>query len=141
MQTEILVRFVKKLLEIPFFQYLVCDQRRDEEAQFFGEKCIQQKGEVKTPSIPIHSLSGTSLSPHNENLEEGALFAYCNIWKERVRVFSFKVFTACKVKDEKEVANCIASHKNGWLVSNRFKHKLFSVITQFSVTVTILYFL
>ena len=107
LQTEILVRFVEKLLEIPFFQYLVCDQRRDEGTQFFGEKCIQQKREVKTPFIPIHSLSGTSLSPHNENLEEGALSAYCNIWKEGVRVFSFKVFTTCKVKDEKEVASCI----------------------------------
>ena len=53
--------------------------------------------------------------------------------------FQSKKFTACKIKDEKEetifyflmVFNLlkIATHKNIWYVTNRFKYKFFSVIT------------
>ena len=64
--------------------------------------------------------------------------------------FQSKKFTACKIKDEKEetifyflmVLNLlkIATRKNIWYVTNRFKYKFFSAITQLSVTVTLLYF-
>ena len=64
--------------------------------------------------------------------------------------FQSKTFTACNIKDEKEekvfyflmVFNLlkIATHKNIWYVTNRFKYKFLSVITQLSLTVTLLYF-
>ena len=81
--------------------------------------------------------------------------------------FQSKKFTACKIKDEKEETifyflivfnllkiiqsfeskkhlrtswNLIATHKNVWYVTNRFKYKFFSVITQVNVTVTLLCF-
>ena len=64
--------------------------------------------------------------------------------------FQSKTFTACRIKGEKEetifyflmVLNLLklATRKNIWYVTNRFKYKSFSVITQLSVTVTLLYF-
>ena len=64
--------------------------------------------------------------------------------------FQSKKFTASKIKDEKEetifyflmVFNLlkIATHKKIWYVTNRFKYKFLSVITQLSLTVTLLYF-
>ena len=77
--------------------------------------------------------------------------------------FRSKKLTACKIKDEKDEIffyflvfnllkivhlfeskkhlrtqwNLIATHKNIWYVTNRFKYKFFSVITQISVTVTL----
>ena len=81
--------------------------------------------------------------------------------------FQSKKFTACKIKDEKEETifyflmvlnllkiihpfeskkhlrtwwNLIATHKNIWYVTNRLNYKLFSVITQLSVKVLLLYF-
>ena len=64
--------------------------------------------------------------------------------------FQSKTLTAGKIKDEKEkkifyfsmVFNLlkIATHKNIWYVTNSFKYKFFSVITQLGVTVTLLYF-
>ena len=81
--------------------------------------------------------------------------------------FQSKKFTACKIKDEKEEKifyflmvfnllkiihpfeskkhlrtqqNLIVTHKNIWYATIRFKYKFVSVITQFSVTATLLYF-
>ena len=52
--------------------------------QFFGGGETQQKGKVQTfwfvvrPSSWIPSFGGRSWSPHKENLEDGAWFAYYN---------------------------------------------------------------
>ena len=81
--------------------------------------------------------------------------------------FQIKKITACKINDENEKTvfyflmvfnllkiihsfeskkhlknsrNLIATHKNIWYVTNGFKYKFFSVITQLSVTVTLSYF-
>ena len=81
--------------------------------------------------------------------------------------FQSKTFAASKIKDEKEETifyflmvfnllkiihpfeskknlrtwrNLIATHKNMWYVTDRFKYKYFSVITYLSATVTLFYF-
>ena len=53
--------------------------------------------------------------------------------------FQSNEFTACKIKDEKEVAIFLWCQPTD-LVANGIKYKCFSVFTQFSVTVTLFYF-
>ena len=113
-QAKFLVKFVWKLLGIPFFLICgVCDQRRDRGTQFFGGVDITQKGEVHTFGFaerPSNSfLNGTSWFPHKENSEEVARFAYCNDFRRVSESIFFQSnkFIAYKVKDEKEVANSL----------------------------------
>ena len=65
--------------------------------------------------------------------------------------FQSKKFTACKVKDEKEVTNSLMAFNllkiihllqgKKHLRTFRFEYKCFSVITQLSVTVTVVLYL
>ena len=108
-----------KKLEIPirdtalFFQYVVCDQESD------GETWVgvisNRRGKLRLlglqeePPLSIPSLSGISQCPHKENPCEGVwpVYAYSNDFEKCEWAFSFKVtkFTACMVKDEKDVTN------------------------------------
>ena len=58
--------------------------------------------------------------------------------------FQSKTFTVCKIKGAKEETIfyflMVRIRKNISYVTNRFKLKFFPVITQLSVTVTLLYF-
>ena len=65
--------------------------------------------------------------------------------------FQSNKFTACKVKDEKQVANSLMAFSplkiihplqgKKHLRTFRFKYKLFSIITQLNVTVTVVLYL
>ena len=61
--SKIFAKLVQKLLEIPFFQNVVCDQGKDRGTQIFSGGDIQQKERVfglAGRSPPILFLSGTS---------------------------------------------------------------------------------
>ena len=115
-QAKILVKFVWKLLKIPFFQYVVCDQGRDKGTQFFGVGCIQQKGVVQKfwlagelPQPQFHLLVGHSdLTIKNTLWRVLGLLTVMNLKRVSESIFfQSNKFTGYKVKNEKEVANSL----------------------------------
>ena len=120
-------------------------------------KLLDLQGDPPPPKFP--RLVGYLDLPMRKTLRVAGLLTVMIFFKS-------KKFAACKIKDEKvdtilyfvmvfnlmkiihpiesekyfrAKRNLIATH-NIWFVTNRFKYKFFSVITQLSVTVTLLYF-
>ena len=62
-QAKSLVKFVQKQLEIPFFQFVVCDQVKNRKTLFLCSGDIQQKAKFKYLGLqgdPIPSFTVTS---------------------------------------------------------------------------------
>ena len=169
-QAKLLVKLVQKLLEIHFFP--ICGIRgRTGKPNYLVGMIFSKRGKFKLlvyQGDPLPQFSSLVRHPNLpiRKILKGAWSAYCIIL-ERVSesiFFQSNKLRACKVKDEKEVANSLitfnllkiihpfqgkevfedlvklADHNNIKLATNRFKHKFFYVTTQLSVTIILLYF-
>ena len=112
-QAKSLVKFVQKQLEIPFFQFVVCDQVKNRKTLFLCSGDIQQKPNSNIwvyretqfppllwhPDLPIRKSLRSVLS----------LLTVLIILKGVSEIFFFQnsKFIAFKVKTEREVGNSL----------------------------------
>ena len=105
-----------KAIRDAFFSNMcvVCDQGRDRGTHFFGGRNIQQKGKVQTVWLAGRSPQFPRLVedpdlPIRKTLKRvlGLLTVMILKRVSESIFFQSNKFTACKVKDEKEVANSL----------------------------------
>ena len=119
-----MLKFVWKLLEVPFFQYVVYDQERDKRTKVFGRELSSRRGKFQTfglawrATLQFLSLVGHLDLPMRKTLRSVLGLLTIMILK-RVSdsiFFQSNKFTACKVKDEKVVANSLMTFNLGKII-------------------------